>query len=216
MRQGAVDIALANLEGTGNVMRGSFTPGADIEEFCDRRILARINRDTIGRLRREIEPVPQATFMRFLLAWQHITPDTMLRDDGGLLDAVEQLQGFEAGAAAWESEILPSRVAGYRSTMLDELCLSGEVTWGRFSRQSTGQDEQVPRSTMTRSGPSRWDSARPCHGDCSPCPATATWPPARRARSWNTYPNTARRSCPTSSPAPAACPPTWRERCCSS
>ena len=153
MRQGAVDIALANLEGTGNVMRGSFTPGSVAEEFCDRRILARVNRDTIGRLRKEIEPVSAANFMRFLLSWQHMTPDTMVRGDGGLLDIVEQLQGFEAGAAAWESELLPARVAGYRPVMLDELCLSGEVAWGRFSRHNTGPDEQVPRSTMTRSGP---------------------------------------------------------------
>ena len=103
MRKGAVEIALAHLEGTGNILRGRFTPARTDEEFCDRRILARIHRETIGRLRREIEPVPPATFMRFLIAWQRAAPPWNVRDEGGLLDVIEQLQGFEAAAGAWES-----------------------------------------------------------------------------------------------------------------
>ena len=153
MRRGAVDIALASLEATGNILRGRFNPGTQQEEFCDRRVLARIHRTTIGRLRREIEPVPAATFMRFLFRWQHCDQDSNLRGEGRLLDAIEQLQGFEAGAAAWESQILPARVAGYKPSMLDDLCLSGEVAWGRFSRRGGNGDAQVSRAAMSRSGP---------------------------------------------------------------
>ena len=152
MRRGAVEIALAHLEGTGNILRGRFTPGRKDEEFCDRRILARIHRETIGRLRREIEPVPPATFMRFLIAWQRAAPQWKVRDEGGLLDVIEQLQGFEAAAGAWESEILPSRVMDYLPGMLDELCISGDVAWGRFSRRSIDEDMPVTKGTLTRTG----------------------------------------------------------------
>ena len=153
LRQGSVDIALAHLEATGNVLRGRFTPGREEEEYCDRRILARIHRDTIGRLRREVEPVSAATFMRFLLRWQHVAPGPRVRGEGGLLEAVEQLQGFEAAAATWESELLPLRVADYRSTLLDELCLAGEVVWGRFSRRNSNGEVQVSRAAASRTVP---------------------------------------------------------------
>jgi ATP-dependent Lhr-like helicase len=152
MRRGAVEIALAHLEGTGNILRGRFTPGREDEEFCDRRILARIHRETIGRLRREIEPVPPATFMRFLIAWQRAAPPWKVRDEGGLLDVIEQMQGFEAATGAWESEILPSRVMDYLPGMLDELCISGDVAWGRFSRRPIDEDMPVTKGTLTRTG----------------------------------------------------------------
>ena len=45
---------------------------------------------------------------------------------------VRQLQGYEISAAAWESQILPRRIARYSPDLLDQLCLSGEVTWGRL------------------------------------------------------------------------------------
>ena len=67
MRLGAVNIALAQLEGTGNILRGRFTAGREEEEFCDRRILARIHRSTIAKLRQETEPVSAAAFVRFML-----------------------------------------------------------------------------------------------------------------------------------------------------
>ena len=135
MGQGAVDIALAHLEATGGVLRGSFTPGRGEEEFCDRRILARIHRETVGRLRKEVEPVAPSTFMRFLLQWQHAAPRHRLAHEGGLLDVIEQLQGFEAASGSWESDLLPARIDGYSSRTLDDVCLSGEVVWGRFSRR---------------------------------------------------------------------------------
>ena len=153
MRGRAVDIALAHLEATGNILRGRFTPNREQEEFCDRRILARIHRDTIARLRREVEPVSAATFMRFLFRWQHGTPASQVGGAGGLLEVIEQLQGFEAAVGAWESRILPLRVAEYSPTMLDDLCLSGEVAWGRFARRLSDGDAPVNRATISRNGP---------------------------------------------------------------
>jgi ATP-dependent Lhr-like helicase len=131
-----VNIALAQMENEGVVLRGSFRPGADQEEFCDRRILARIHRSTIGSLRREIEPVSQANFVRFLFQWQHVDPASRASGEGGLLDVIEMLQGFEAAAGAIESELLSCRVIDYQPFLLDRLCIGGEVVWGRMSRHS--------------------------------------------------------------------------------
>jgi ATP-dependent Lhr-like helicase len=120
----------------GRVLRGSFLPGVpwspDAPHWCERGVLARIHRLTVGRLRREIEPVSTATFLRFLSRWQHVGPGTRLHGERGLLEVIGQLQGFHAAAGAWERELLPARVAGYEPRLLDALCSSGEVAWGRL------------------------------------------------------------------------------------
>ncbi len=144
--------AIARLESEGQLMAGRFRAGVDEEEYCDRRILARIHRATISGLRREIELVAQADFARFLFYWQHALPGSQAMGEQGLLEVIEQLQGFEAAASAWESDILPARVAGYRPSLLDELCRSGEVVWGRLSGRRSGDDGQV-RSGLLRTSP---------------------------------------------------------------
>ena len=89
--------------------------------------MARIHRATIGRLRKEIEPVSPSEFIRFLFQWQHLDPGTKLQGEGGLLDAIELLQGFEAAAGALETELLVPRVQDYKPILLDHLCLGGEA-----------------------------------------------------------------------------------------
>ena len=129
--------ALACLENEGVALRGSFRTHVEEEEFCDRRILSRIHRSTIDTLRREVEPVSSSAFMRFLLHWQHVDPAVRLQGEGGLLAAIEQLQGFESASGAIEDEVLLSRVSDYSPVMLDRLCLGGEVLWGRVSLQAS-------------------------------------------------------------------------------
>ena len=143
--------ALVHLESEGLVLRGRFRPDAGQEEFCDRRILARIHRATIGGLRQEIEPVSQANYMRFLFQWQHADPGSRLHGEGGLLDIIEQLQGFEGAAGAWESDLLSSRLRDYQSSWLDRLCLGGEVVWGRMSRPADNGHSDKPRAALSRS-----------------------------------------------------------------
>jgi ATP-dependent Lhr-like helicase len=133
-------IAAARLESEGFVLRGHFTPGprpADETELCDRRLLARIHRHTLDRLRSEIEPVSAQDLMRFLLERHHLTKSARAGGRAGLRDAITMLQGFEVAASAWETDILPSRVAGYKPEWLDELCLAGEVAWARLSPRKT-------------------------------------------------------------------------------
>ncbi len=125
--------ALLQLEAKGQVLRGHFRQKAGETEWCNRRILARIHRATLGRLRREIEPVTSLDFERFLQAWQHVSPGTQLHGADGTLQIIRQLQGYEIPASSWESEILVRRIAKYEPAFLDELCLSGEVMWARVS-----------------------------------------------------------------------------------
>jgi ATP-dependent Lhr-like helicase len=137
-----VEAAVARLEAEGFALRGRFS-GTDEEELCERRLLARIHRATIDRLRREIEPVSAQDFVRFLLRWQHAAPHTQLEGRRGLLAVVEQLQGFELAAGAWEESVLPARVAAYRGEWLDDLCLSGEVAWARLAPRAAGEEEEA-------------------------------------------------------------------------
>jgi ATP-dependent Lhr-like helicase len=130
-----IDIALAQLEAEGQVLRGRFvelSPETEVE-WCNRRVLARIHRLTLGRLRREIEPVTAAQFNAFLHRWQHVAAGSQLHGADGLLQIVRQLQGYEIPAVAWESQTLRERIAKYEPDLLDELCLSGEVMWARVS-----------------------------------------------------------------------------------
>ena len=128
-----IDAALAALEREGIVLRGSFTPRSTEREWCDRRLLARIHRYTLNRLRAEIEPVSPADFMRFLFAWQRVDPEHRASGVEGLAAVITQLDGYELAASAWEADVLASRCEGYDPLMLDSLCLTGRVTWGRLS-----------------------------------------------------------------------------------
>jgi ATP-dependent Lhr-like helicase len=139
-----IDGALIGLEADGAVLRGCFSaraanrePRTAISEapveWCDRSLLARIHRYTLNRLRAEIEPVTPADFMRFLFAWQHVDPADKLTSVDGLREAIAMLDGFEAGASAWERAILPARLDAYDPRLLDMICFAGEIGWARFS-----------------------------------------------------------------------------------
>ena len=151
--EGDVSQALHRLESEGAVLRGRFSPGAADTEWCERGLLARIHRLTLGRLRREIEPVTAAQYLSFLCRWQHLAPGTQLHGAAGLLDVLGQLQGFALAAAAWEREVLPARVSKYDPILLDQLCFGGQLVWGRFAPPPQGRAEIENRPR--RNGPSR-------------------------------------------------------------
>ena len=149
------------MEASGTVLRGNFTggsgaragaPSTDAQgrsaphsdapaphghepetEWCERRLLARIHRLTVGMLRKQIEPVTAAAFMRWLMRWQHVAPGTQVVGERGTLEVLQQLQGFEIPANAWERQVLARRIADYDPAWLDQLCLTGAVGWGRLS-----------------------------------------------------------------------------------
>jgi len=135
--------AFLAMEMQGLLMRGAFeytapVPSAEKNidhdiEWCERRILQRIHRRTMSTLRKQIEAVTPAAYMRWLLNWQHLAPQTQLSGEEGVLEVLHQLEGFEAPAIEWERTLLPARVANYDPRWLDALCLSGAVGWGRIS-----------------------------------------------------------------------------------
>jgi ATP-dependent Lhr-like helicase len=127
-----VAAALARLESEGVAMRGRFTPGAAEEEWCERHLLARINRYTIRRLRREIEPVSAQDFMRFLFEWQRVAPTARGRGADALAAVLDQMEGYEVAAGAWEDEILAARLRDYDPAWLDHLCRAGKTVWARM------------------------------------------------------------------------------------
>ncbi len=130
-----IEAALAKLESLGQVLRGQFRPipPTDETEWCDRRLLQRIHRLTVGRLRKEIEPLSQQDFMRFLFRWHHVDAESRLRGPAGLAKITGLLQGWEAPAAAWERELFPARMRQYLGEWLEDACFSGDVAWGRLT-----------------------------------------------------------------------------------
>jgi ATP-dependent Lhr-like helicase len=129
-----IDSALAALQAEGFAMRGAFTPpGNNPNEWCERRLLARIHRYTVKRLRAEIEPIEARDFLRFLFEWQRVTPTGRMEGPDAVGAILAQLEGFEAPASAWETEILPSRISEYEPAWLDEQCLAGRFLWTRLS-----------------------------------------------------------------------------------
>jgi ATP-dependent Lhr-like helicase len=138
-----IEKALLRMEASGAVLRGQFTDRAtrpagpaphDFDhEWCERRLLARIHRLTVATLRKQIEPVTAAQFMRWLLRWQHVASGSQVQGERATLEILRQLQGFEIPASAWERQILSRRIANYDPTWIDQLCLTGAVGWGRLS-----------------------------------------------------------------------------------
>src|SRR5215469_7588405 len=141
-----IDAALTALQTEGFAMRGPFTsPGKDPNEWCERRLLARIHRYTVKRLRAEIEPIEARDFLRFLFEWQRVTPALRMEGPDAVGAILAQLEGFEAPAGAWETEILPNRITEYEPAWLDEQCLAGRFVWTRLAaRRSDGQQRPAP------------------------------------------------------------------------
>ena len=198
-RHPEAETALLALEGQGRILRGRFTPEATICEWCDRRLLARIHRYTLNKLRAEIEPVSAADFMRFLLHWQHVAGEDQVKGADGLTAVVEQLEGFELAAAAWENDVLPARVADYGAEQIDRLCLSGRVAWGRLT---PGTKAPLRSSPIASCCASTWALGRR--------EAAMPWScPRRRRRCARRWRSAAPRSSTSWSAARPACRASW-------
>jgi len=161
-----VELALLALEGEGYVMRGQFSTALEtgVEQWCERHLLARVHRYTIKRLRREIEPVEPREFMRFLFQWQRVGSERGSGPDA-LAAILTQLEGYEAPAAAWESEILPARLADYEPGWLDDLCLAGRVLWSRLRNyagtgSASGPVRNTPIVLLQRRNLNLWNDLR--------------------------------------------------------
>ncbi|MCI0666767.1 MAG: DEAD/DEAH box helicase [Methylococcaceae bacterium] len=158
-----IERCLIRLETEGFLLRGRFTPGGTDQEWCERRLLARIHRYTLKRLRKAIEPVNAGDFLRFLFRWQHLDPDHRMQGNEAFGAIIAQLEGFEAAAGAWESEILPARIAQYSPDGLDNLCMSGRILWLRLSLPGSGTSpiKSTPIGFIARQHLPLWRMMRP-------------------------------------------------------
>jgi ATP-dependent Lhr-like helicase len=169
-----LEAALARLEAEGSAMRGRFTPEGSETDWCERRLLARIHRYTVNRLRAEIEPVEARDFMRFLFRWQRVAADARVEGADALAAIVSQLEGFEAPAAAWETEILPARVNEYDPAWLDELSLAGRVVWTRLAAPRPAGDRRpspvrtTPIALLGRRNLALWTALVPASDGATP------------------------------------------------
>jgi ATP-dependent Lhr-like helicase len=195
--------ALLALEGDGAILRGAFTQAAaerasaraarkmkdalaaadDADvlaqlEWCNRRVLARIHRLTLAKLRREIEPVSASALMRFLLRWQRVARGTQVIGADGLGRVLEQLQGFETAAGAWERELLPARLHGYDATWLDQLCLAGQIAWCRLSPRKLDASTEADTPDTE---PARDDDVAAANTNVTPPARTTRNAPSRSA-----------------------------------
>lgn len=140
---------LEALEGEGTVMRGRYRPHNSSNEssldWCHRRLLARIHRLTLAGLRKQIEPVGVPAFQRFLLDYHGVNTTEPRTGVNGLYEVISQLQGLDLPAVTWERDLLPARLSDYQPGWVDELCLAGEVGWGRLYPPTA--DPEKPRST---------------------------------------------------------------------
>jgi ATP-dependent Lhr-like helicase len=159
------DPLLLELEAQGVVLRTRIDGQA---AWCDRRLLSRIHRYTLERLRKEIEPVSAAQFLRFLACWQHADPEHRVEGPRGVAEVLAQLAGFEVPAAAWEGSILPARVRGYRREWLEQLTLSGEVAWARLWGAGASPIRNTPIALVAREDLERWTSLAPPVSEPSP------------------------------------------------
>ena len=189
-----IEQALLALEGEGFAMRGAFTPDFTGVEWCERRLLARIHRYTVDRLRREIEPVTSQDFMRFLCDWHHVTAQSRKDGPDALASIISDLEGFEAPAAAWETEILPARLNEYDFAWLDDLCLAGRAVWARLARPKVAEDDvrragpvrTTPIAILARRNVALWTAAAGSSGRAEPSMSS-------RARKSTRVPRAARR-----------------------
>ncbi|MFM8507480.1 MAG: DEAD/DEAH box helicase, partial [Actinomycetota bacterium] len=122
-----VAVVLAQLEAAHRVVRGEFRPFGTEREWCDVEVLRLVRRRSLAKLRKEVEPVDQHTFARFLTEWHGI--DAPTHGSEALVEALTSLSGSALVASTLETDVLPLRVRGYRAALLDDLCTSGEVVW---------------------------------------------------------------------------------------
>ena len=163
---------LARLEAAGSAIE---LPDG---RWCARHALVRLHAASRGRRRNHVDPASVADFVRFLACWQHVASGTQAEGRAGLLSVIEQLQGLEVAAGEWERHILPARIAEYDPRWLDELCLAGEVAWGRL----TPRPEPAPSPDTGAVQPVVAVAVR--RGSSTPSPATPLAIVTRQDLAW--------------------------------
>ncbi|HUP25661.1 MAG TPA: DEAD/DEAH box helicase [Thermoanaerobaculia bacterium] len=132
-----LDAVLTQLERQGRLVHGEIRPGGSGREWCDTTVLRRLRRQTLGRLRGDVEPVDARVLGRFLPAWHGVVAaagstgrETTAALSATRLDAaIAQLEGLALPWSVLSRASLPLRVPGFRLEMLDLLAATGGLVW---------------------------------------------------------------------------------------
>ena len=111
----------------GKVVRLGESGSTMETRWAERENLNEMRRMTVAVRRRESLAVAPEVFADFLLRRQYVHPSTRGEGSAFVELVLEQLQGFAAVAADWESEILPRRIKDYRPAWLDDVL--GRAAW---------------------------------------------------------------------------------------
>jgi ATP-dependent Lhr-like helicase len=152
----SAEAILNRLVGLGRIVEGGFRPGGTHREWCDHEVLRTIRRKSLAKLRKEVEPVEQATLARLFTRWQGVTQPRRGLD--ALLDVIENLQGAPIPASVLEPEILPARILGYKPADLDTLIAAGEVVW--CGLEPIGEKDGRVALYLAEKLPALWPTSR--------------------------------------------------------
>ncbi len=123
----ALDRVIDDLTHSGALILDRITTGATEDQLCSRENLERLLRMRRAAARPSLEPLSPQRFQLFLAHYQGLATrgDSLEEMEGRL----EQLFGYPARAAHWESELLPARVDPYYPSWLDRAMGESELVW---------------------------------------------------------------------------------------
>ncbi len=160
----SAEAVLNRLVQSGRVVEGGFRPGGVHREWCDHEVLRTIRRKSLAKLRKEIEPVEQATLARLFTRWQGVVQPRRGLD--AMLDVIENLQGAPIPASMLETEVLPARLLGYKTADLDTLIAAGEVVW--CGLEPIGEKDGRIALYLAEKLPLLWPVIRPAEPERGP------------------------------------------------
>ena len=127
LRGEGLEALLESLARRGRLLAGEFDPRRGGREWCEPEVLRRLKRNTLARLREEIQPASGEAFARFLLDWHGIGEPR--RGAARLDEVIDQLEGLPLSFAELERSVLPVRVADFEPGMLDQAGSQGRIVW---------------------------------------------------------------------------------------
>jgi ATP-dependent Lhr-like helicase len=130
---GSVSSLVADLAEEETLVIDRIIDGTSEPAICDRENLERLLRSARARARPAVHARPVAELPLFLARRHGLLEKG--RDEEALKRCWDMLFGYPLLAHAWEEEVLPARLEGYRSQWLDSLVASAGLRWTGCGRQ---------------------------------------------------------------------------------
>ena len=143
----------------GRILRGNhaWCPCARMVRQAPPRAHSSLHAEPAARRDRASEP---GRVHAVPLTWQHVEPSSRLAGPEGLRAVLAQLDGLEIPARAWERDVLTARLERYEPSMLDMLCLSGEIGSAHLSSGPSQVVGATPIALFLRQRADDWWALR--------------------------------------------------------